>query len=438
MMRTLIIGGGAAGMAAAIAAARAGQAVTVLERGRRPLKKLGVTGNGRGNLLNAGAPDYPGGASFAAQVLAAMPYDRLAAFWEDLGVPLRLEEEGRVYPASLLASAAVDALLLAARRLGVEIIVNARVTALDRLPGGGFEARGTVCRYLPDISKKSGKTRPGALAEETPAHWWGDRVIVAAGGAAAPAHGTDGSAYGLLTAFGHELTPIRPALCALLAQPEPLRALAGLRARAALRLLDGRGACLAHSCGEALFAPDGVSGIAAMQLARWWQPGCSLHMDLREAVLGPRAAQATGPEALAETARLLRVRAQNREGCRLIELLTGAAPPALNEALLRAAGLERDAASPLADLAALLPNVFAALAQAIVDFRVPITGTRGFDAAQVTAGGVMTDGFDPRTLQSRLCPGLHAAGEVLDVDGACGGFNLMFATASGLLAGGAK
>ena len=378
MMRTLIIGGGAAGMAAAVAAARAGQAVTVLERGRRPLKKLGVTGNGRGNLLNAGAPDYPGGASFAAQVLAAMPYDRLAAFWEDLGVPLRLEEEGRVYPASFLASAAVDALLLAARRLGVEIIVNARVAVLD------------------------------------------------------------GSAYGLLTAFGHELTPIRPALCALLAPPEPLRALAGLRARASLRLVDGRGACLAHSCGEALFAPDGVSGIAAMQLARWWQPGCSLHMDLREAVLGPRAAQATGPEALAETARLLRVRAQNREGCRLIELLTGAAPPALNEALLRAAGLERHAASPLADLAALLPNVFAALAQAIVDFRVPITGTRGFDAAQVTAGGVMTDGFDPRTLQSRLCPGLHAAGEVLDVDGACGGFNLMFATASGLLAGGAK
>ena len=97
-MHTLIIGGGAAGMAAAIAAARAGQAVTVLERGRRPLKKLGVTGNGRGNLLNAGAPDYPGGADFAAQVLAAMPYERLAAFWEELGVPLRLEEEGGCIP----------------------------------------------------------------------------------------------------------------------------------------------------------------------------------------------------------------------------------------------------------------------------------------------------------------------------------------------------
>lgn len=162
---------------------------------------------------------------------------------------------------------------LAARRLGVEIIVNARVTDLLSLPGGGFEARGTVCRYLPDVSKKSGKTRPGALAQETAACWRGDRVIVAAGGAAAPAHGTDGSAYALLTAFGHELVPPRPALCALLADPEPLHALAGQRARASLRLLDGQGACLAQSRGEALFAQDGVSRIAAMQLARWWPAG---------------------------------------------------------------------------------------------------------------------------------------------------------------------
>ena len=436
MMHTLIIGGGAAGMAAAIAAARAGQAVTVLERGRRPLKKLGVTGNGRGNLLNAGAPDYPGGADFAAQVLACMPYERLAAFWEELGVPLRLEEEGRVYPASLLASTAVDALLLAARRLGVDIIPNARVTALDRLPGGGFEAQGTVCRYLPDVSKKSGKTRPGALAEETPAHWRGDRVIVAAGGAAAPSHGTDGSAYGLLTAFGHRLIPVRPALCALLADPRPLRAMAGQRARASLRLLDARGVCLAQSRGEARFAQDGISGIAAMQLARWWRPGCSLHMDLREAVLGPRAAQASGPEALAETERLLRLRAQARDGCSLGELLTGATPRALNDALLHAAGLQPD--WPLAALSADQPHAMRALARTLTDYGMPVTGTRDFDAAQVTVGGVATDGFDPATLQSRLCPGLYAAGEVLDVDGACGGFNLMFATASGLLAGGAK
>lgn len=424
-MRTLIVGGGAAGMAAAIAAARAGQAVTVLERGRRPLKKLGVTGNGRGNLLNAGAPDYPGGADFAAQVLSVMPYARLTGFFRELGVPLRLEEEGRVYPASLLASTAVDALLLEARRLGVEIVVNARVTALAPA-AGGFEARGTVCRYLPDVSKKSGKTKPGALLEETEARWRGDRVIVAAGGAAAPVHGTDGTAYGLLTAFGHGLVPPRPALCALTADPAPLRGLAGQRVRAALRLLDARGGTLGQSRGEALFAQDGVSGIAAMQLARCWQPGCTLHMDLSESLFGPEA----GGGAQAE--RLLRDRAQARGGLALEELLVGAASPALNAALLRAGGLAPRAGMPAG------PGDLAALARAISDFHMAVTGTRGFDAAQVTAGGVETAAFDPHTLQSRLCPGLYAAGEILDVDGACGGFNLMFAFASGLIAGGAN
>ena len=261
---------------------------------------------------------------------------------------------------------------------------------------------------------------------------------MAAGGAAAPAHGTDGSAYALLTAFGHELVPPRPALCALLADPEPLHELAGQRARASLRLLDGQGACLAQSRGEALFAQDGVSGIAAMQLARWWRPGCSLHMDLRETLLGPRAAQAHGPEALAETERLLRARAQSRTDCLLGDLLTGAAPRVLNDALLRAAGLERHSHEPLRPLLSARPGAIAALARAIVDFQVAVTGTRGFENAQVTAGGVATDGFDPLTLQSRLCPGLYAAGEMLDVDGACGGFNLMFAVASGLLAGGAR
>ena len=184
-MHTLIIGGGAAGMAAAIAAARAGQAVTVLERGRRPLTKLGVTGNGRGNLLNAGAPDYPGGTDFAAQVLAAMPYERLAAFWEELGVPLRLEEEGRVYPASFLASTAVDALGLAARRLGVEIIVNARVTDLLSLPAGGFEARGTVCRYLPDVEEpEKREERSGRINRMISGNSW-RRKLRHAGGATA-------------------------------------------------------------------------------------------------------------------------------------------------------------------------------------------------------------------------------------------------------------
>ena len=119
-MHVIIIGGGAAGMAAAIAAAKRGHRVTVLERGRKALKKLGVTGNGRGNLLNCGKGEYFGGAAFAADVLKAMPYDRIAAFLEEAGIPLVHEAEGRMYPASYLAASAVDALKWQADALGVE------------------------------------------------------------------------------------------------------------------------------------------------------------------------------------------------------------------------------------------------------------------------------------------------------------------------------
>ena len=128
MGRTVIIGAGAAGMAAAISAARRGHSVTVLERNEKTLKKLGVTGNGRGNLLNAGPPLYYGNPDFAARVLEQMPYPQLAAFWEELGVPLRLEEE-RAYPAALQAAVAVDALRLEARRLGAQVCVRTRSSA---------------------------------------------------------------------------------------------------------------------------------------------------------------------------------------------------------------------------------------------------------------------------------------------------------------------
>lgn len=413
-MNTLIIGGGAAGMAAAIAAARSGQRVTVWERGRKPLKKLGVTGNGRGNLLNDGAPEYYGDTAFALSVLARMPWQSVAAFWQSVGVPLAREAEGRVYPASFLASTAVDALTLETRRLGVTLVSCTRALSLEALPGGGFRARGTRAVYAPDTPRKSGKAKPGQLLTEEPVQTEADRVIVAVGGAADPAHGTDGTAYGLLTAFGHTLVPPRPALCALTTETSALQGLSGQRVRAALTLADAQGRTLAQSRGEALFAADGVSGIAAMQLARFARPGCILRLDLREALTGDPGA---------DTRAWLTHRARRVYGFR--DLLVGAATPELSDALWRMCG-----SSP-----SLTPDALGALARAIEAFCLPVTGTRGFAGAQVTAGGVRPCEFDCQTLQSRLCPGLYAAGEVLDVDGGCGGFNLLFAVATGLLAG---
>lgn len=403
-MKTIIIGGGAAGYAAAIAAARKGERVTILERGRKPLKKLGVTGNGRGNLLNSGAPQYFGDRNFALEVLRQKPYADIAAFLKSCGITLTEEDEGRIYPASYLAASAVDALRLTADRLGIVCECNTQAIRIDK----GFTVHALRALYAPDVTLKSGRVKPGEKLGEEKAVYQADRVVVTVGGAASPMHLTDGTAYPLLTAFGHRLTELHPALCAILTEKKPIEGLSGQRVRTTL-MLDGK-----HSSrGEALFADDGVSGIAAMQLSRFAAAGGRLELDLREAIMGE--------DRHMDVESWLRLRPAKKAS----ELLTGAASPVLAGALLRRAGIRPDESAEKADLTA--------LAEMIRRFPLAVLGTRGFDTAQVTAGGIMTCDFDPCSMESRLCPGLFAAGEVLDVDGACGGFNLMFAFASGLL-----
>lgn len=416
MRHTIIIGGGAAGMAAAIAAAKCGDCVTVLERGRKALKKLGVTGNGRGNLLNCGKPEFYGDTDFALEALRHMPYEKIAQFLNDAGIPLVHEEAGRMYPSSFLAASAVEALKLQAQSLGVSVDINTRALHIIR-EGKGFQVRCLRSVYAADTLRKNGKAKPGELIGEEHCAYTGDRVIVAVGGAAAPMHGTDGTAYGLLIEHGHTMTHIRPALCALVTEKGPLEGLSGQRVRAKLKLSGRDGQILCESTGEALFADDGVSGIAAMQLSRFAHDGCTLVMDLRMAITG---------DADTDMERWLLHRAKRLKDPK--HLFVGACTPQLAQAFWRMSGKR-----PSLDGEALC-----ALAQTIEHFRIPVLGTRGFDSAQVTAGGLKTADFDAATMQSRLCPGLYAAGEVLDVDGGCGGHNLMFAFASGLLAGKAE
>ncbi len=487
-------------MAAAIAAAERGQQVTVLERGAKPLKKLGVTGNGRANLLNSGAPLYYGNKAFALAVLAQLPYPALAAFFASIGVPLREESEGRVYPAALMASVAVEALLLRARQLGVVFVTDTRVTAVERQnrgffvhavrmvagePAAGGAARtpqqGMKSELAPpgiggNAAKYAGTKRGGnaALAlHEEPLTLPCDRVIVTVGGAAAPMHGTDGTGYGLLTAYGHRLTALKPALCALITDKRRIAGLSGQRVRAGLRLLSATGQWLHAAEGEALFGEDAVSGIATMQLARFYESGAVLSLDLRNAAgwaqgdgacegrqggdaidtgestpddrravgqaafaAGEAAQAATiGKQAVAspclELEAHIRAQIALRADCPLAELFTGVFTVPVARFLCREAGL----GDPLLPVRQLRDADVRRLAATLCDLRLPLAGARGFAQAQVTAGGIMAEDFDPRTMESRLQRGLYAAGEVLDVDGDCGGFNLMFAFASGILAG---
>ncbi len=397
MGSVIIIGGGAAGMAAAISAAACGDRALVLERMDRVGRKILATGNGRCNLMNTGEGRFPGGGDMARAVLSNCGAEAQTRFWQHLGLRMREEDGGRVYPISGMASTVLDCLRFAMEAAGVETITGAHVSGLA-------------------LGKRGWSVRAG---EDT---YRADRVIVAGGGCAQPKLGSDGSAYALLTGCGHTLVPVKPALTQIITDTAAIRGLSGVRVRTEVRIT--RGAALKHrETGELLFADYGVTGVCTMQCARFAESGDTLHIDLVRAM-----GFATAEEFRRELHRRRREWAERP----LAEMLTGLCLPKLAAAIMQAAGIggaqKRSAGS-------VIPKEIADLVQAAADFTLPIRCVKGFDSAQVTAGGIDPVQFDPVTMASRLVPGLHAAGEVLDVDGDCGGFNLMFAFGSGILAG---
>ncbi len=397
MGSVIIIGGGAAGLAAAIAAAECGDCVTILERMDRVGKKILATGNGRCNLMNTGDRRYPGGTALADAVLDRCGVPEQTRFWQHIGLRMRQEEGGRVYPVSGMASTVLDCLRFAADGLGVETVTGAHVDGIVQGKRG--------------FTVAAGEKRFRA-----------DRVIIAGGGCAQPKLGSDGSVCDLLTSLGHRRTRLIPALTQIITDTDAIRGLSGVRARCEVRITDGE-RVKHRETGELLFADYGVTGVCVMQCARWAAPGNILHIDLVKAL---------GFDAPGELSAELRRRRYAWAHRPLADLLTGLCVPKLANCLLHAAWI-RDVHKRT--IGTLTEREIAVLLTAAADFTLAIHGVKGFDHAQVTAGGVAADEFDPATMASRLVPGIHAAGEVLDVDGDCGGFNLMFAFGSGILAG---
>ena len=400
MERVIVIGGGASGMTAAISAASLpGRKVTLLERQQRPGRKLLATGNGRCNITNSGAgperyhgedPDFP---RFALERFT--PRDTLE-FFRSLGLVCTEEYGGRVYPMSDSANSVLDVLRFALSRSGVELRCSTRAEAVRR-EGGGFRVD---CEGAESL--------------------FADKLIVACGGAAGGKLGGVTDGYELLKSLGHRRTKLYPALVQLVTAPEYPRALKGVRAQASIDLRRG-GEVLAQSRGELQFTETGVSGPAAFDVSRAASVcggGAELVIDL----LGP-----ISPDEL--FALLLRRRSE-LPALEAGELLTGVLHNRLGRMMVKYSGLS--GASPVGSLTdAELRRVVRSCSA----FTLELRGTAGFDSAQVTAGGVATADFDPRTLESRIVPGLFACGEVLDVDGDCGGYNLQWAWASGALAG---
>ena len=393
----IIIGGGAAGLTAALSASGRGASVAVLEAAPRIGRKILASGNGRCNLANMGAPRYFGDDYLARRVLKQYPASRVLDFFHTLGLVTVEEQSGRVYPGCGQASAVLDVLRAALTRAGVHVVCEAPVGQIEKT-GGGFRLH-----------------TPQGIFEAS-------CVVAACGGMAGGKLGHDGSPYGLLTALGHTLVPPRPALSPLIAEKAAVKGLSGLRLPARLTLCRGNEP-VEEADGEALFTDYGVSGVCAMQLSRTAgeilaqgaQP--MLYMDFSPMLgLSPRLydrARPQDPFLHVDTVRaFLQAR---RHTLPKEDLLTGLCPRLLAERL-RGADAEE-------------------AARRLAAYPVKITGVRDMEFAQVTAGGVQGREFFPDTLMSRACPGLFAAGEMLDVDGDCGGYNLQFAFASGLIAG---
>lgn len=398
MKNVVVIGAGASGMMAALTAAEAGRHVVLLERQGRVGRKLAATGNGRCNLtnINATIENYHGeNAGFAAPALARFTPEDTLDFFHALGLVTVTEYGGRVYPLSNSANSVVDVLRFALDAAGVDVRVGESARALSRA-GSGY-----------DVVTDAGTYRA-------------DYVIAACGGAAGAKLGGVMDGYELLKPLGHKRTSLYPALVQLVTDADYPRALKGVRADARIALTAGS-ETLATGAGEVQFTDTGVSGPAVFDISRaaaTGGDGLTLKIDFLR-------------EHTAEDVRAwLAARCERFANLTAGELFTGIVHNRLGRMLIKYAGI--DAALPLR---ALDSAALDAAVRAGKEFALRVRGTEGFDSAQVTAGGIRTSGVDPETLQSWFMPGLFICGELLDVDGDCGGYNLQWAWASGHVAG---
>jgi predicted Rossmann fold flavoprotein len=389
-----VIGGGAAGLAAAIGAARRGASVVVAERLPKPGKKILVTGGGRCNLSNErfAAADFTStDPALVASVFARIGPADILGFFHELGLET-VSDGGRIYPSTGQAASVLKVLLLEIARLGVAVELDFEAAAVDGRPGGFV------------LSSRDGRTIEAR------------RIVLAGGGRSYPALGSNGSGHELARKMGHRIVHPVPSGVPLLVKDRLCHALQGQRIRARASALVGE-KIVREADGEILFTAYGLSGTAVLDVSenlsialnRDGRPDTVLAADLVPFMTSERLAGEIGR----------RIQAGWAES----DWLSGILPE-------KFAVLARSFPAP-----ANRPDTAAALASALKDKRFAVQGTRGWNEAEFTAGGVDAREIERETLESKLCRGLHLAGEILDVQGPRGGYNLAWAWASGLAAG---
>lgn len=401
--KVVVIGGGASGLMAAVVASRNGAQVEILEQMSRVGKKILATGNGRCNLtnINSNIKRFHGkNPKFAMDILNQFDPEKTMEFFEYLGVHCKVEEGGKVYPASDQASSVLDVLRYEVERLGILETCDSGVKSISTTKDGFT------------ITLRDGRSMKA------------DRVILATGGKASPNLGSNGSGYNLVIPFGHKMVDTFPALVQLVLKESFLKSIKGVRfmGKASIGIKDK---VLREEWGEVLFTDYGISGPAIFQLSR--KAGEELNNGIKPWIMIDMFPE----ESYEDILNMLRRRFNFQPNKPLDFSFIGLLNKRLINVILKEAGIQdihKEAKSVTEDECRRIAEILKA-------WTLEVQGTQAWGEAQVTAGGIDVSDINPKNMESKIISGLYFSGEVLDIDGDCGGFNLQWAWSSGYVAG---
>ena len=435
-----VVGAGAAGLTAALRAAEAGARVTLLNAHPKIGLKILMSGGTRCNVTHreVSERDYHGGSRpFVARVLRAFTVLQTLEWFDALGVALKLEETGKYFPASDDAQTVLDAVVGAVEKAGVDVRCGARVVRVERVGEVGGAASPRFRVGIQNVADSAafaevsavGRTHWEPLAVEPDTWIDADAVIIATGGLSFPRTGSDGTGYALVESLGHTLEPTVPALTPLAADDLLCRTAQGVTHDVELSLW--RGTKRVETVpGSMLLAHFGYTGPAALDLSRhWMRASLEAREDAEAAPLRVTANFLPGMTREALLERWLYVGTRDSRA-NVRRFLAASMPDRLALELSRESGVH-----PTMSLSQVSKAARAALIMRVVERELPVTGTLGYEKAEVTAGGVRLSEVNPSTLESRVAPGVFLCGEVLDVEGRLGGFNFQWAWSSGAVAG---
>ena len=392
-MKVIVIGAGAAGLTAAITAARSGASVTIIEHENKPGKKILVTGNGKCNMTNTNldSSKYHGNSEFAQKVIEKFDWKDTINLFTDMGLSLK-DKSGYIYPMSEQASSVINTLRDTAINLGVSIKTNNEVSKIER-------------------NDKSFLVHIGIVLQC-------DKLIISTGGKSFPKTGSRGDGYEWARSFGHRIISPKPALTAIVCEKDCLLKASGVRITGNICITDKNETPLENDFGELQITDYGISGIPVFNISHLADADSKLIIDFM-------------PDTEYDTCKvIIEDILKKRNFMAVSSALNGYFNDKFIIALLERADISKSI------LAKDISNEqITNLISLIKKYTLKVKSVRGFDFAQVTKGGIDADEICPDTMESKIIKNLYFAGEIIDVDGICGGYNLQFAWASGVIAG---